>query len=89
MDGCALARRPAQMGGVRRHPRLRQQLRYRRMAPVAAPHERPHSVGRGAGVCVCVCTPRVLVHFPTHPPCPQPTHLPGVGGFSRFLVHLL
>lgn len=55
------------MGGVRRHPRLRQQLRYRRMAPVAAPHERPHSVGRGAGVC-CVRAPRAcLFVFPPTP----------------------
>lgn len=65
-DGCAFALllfRSAQMGGVRRHPRLRQQLRHRRVAPVAAPHERPHSVGRSAGTIPKITTRMHVVKY--------------------------
>lgn len=35
------------MGGICRHPQLRQQLGHRGMAPLAAPHERPYAGGGG------------------------------------------
>lgn len=37
------------MGRVRRHPQLRQQLGHGLVAPLAAPHERPHPLGRSTG----------------------------------------
>lgn len=39
--------RATPMGGVCRHPQLRQQLGHRGMAPLAAPYERPYAGGGG------------------------------------------